>query len=180
MTPGQSHDAVPPPQGIDEFNLQRPWWHRHANPASIIVIGALLAAALLGTFGGQPHPHRKIATPAADVETEFPEILRNGEFFEMRAAITARRRFEDLRLAVAVPYWRDLTINTMVPAPSEETSENGEYIFGYGEVKAGQTLNLKFDGQINPPMFAGTQGAVRVMDGEETIAVIPVNLRVYP
>ena len=106
--------------------------------------------------------------------------MRNGEFFELRANITTRRAFQDLRLAVDASYWRDLTINTMVPAPSEETSEKGQYIFSYGPIESGRTLTLKFDGQINPPMFAGTKGRIKLMDAEQTIAVIPVALRVYP
>jgi hypothetical protein len=61
-------------------------------------------------------------------------------------------------LEVDARYWRDLTINTMMPAPSDETSEDGDYIFSYGPLKSGQKLTAKFDGQINPPLFAGTKG----------------------
>ena len=168
------------PQGIDDTHVQQVWWHKHASPVSALLIGALLLAALLGMFGGQPHPVRKITSPSATVELQFPEILRNGEFFEMRATITAQRNFEDLRLAVDARYWRDLTINTMVPAPTEEMSEKGEYIFSYGPVESGRTVTLKFDGQINPPMFAGTKGHLKLMDGDETISVIPVALKVFP
>lgn len=168
------------PQGIDDSHVYEVWWHKHASPASILLIGALLAAALLGLFGGQPHPVRYIATPAATVELQFPEILRNGEFFEMRATITTRRKFDDLRLAIDAHYWRDLTINTMIPAPSEEMSENGQFIFSYGPIESGQKVTLKFDGQINPSMFAGTNGHLKLMDGEKTVSVIPVALKVFP
>lgn len=176
----ESQPALRSPQGIEESHVSIVWWHKHASPASILLIGAVLLAALAGTFGGQPHPVRKIESPAASIELQFPEIMRNGEFFELRANITTRRTFKDLRLAVDASYWRDLTINTMVPAPSEETSEKGQYIFSYGPIESGRTLTLKFDGQINPPMFAGTKGRLKLMDGEQTIAVIPVALRVYP
>jgi hypothetical protein len=168
------------PQGIDDSHVYEVWWHKHASPVSIMLIGALLAAAVLGLFGGQPHPVRNVATPAATVELQFPEILRNGEFFEMRATITTRRKFDDLRLGIDAHYWRDLTINTMIPAPSDEKSENGEYIFSYGPIESGQKVTLKFDGQINPPLFAGTKGHLKLMDGYETVSVIPVALKVFP
>jgi hypothetical protein len=179
-TPAAPKSVSDRPQGIDEVHINAVSWHKHASPASILIIGALLVAALLGAFGGQPHPIRKITTPAAAIELQLPEILRNGEFFEMRIMITARRSFADLRLSVDSGYWRDLTINTMVPAPSQETSEKDQYIFSYGPVKSGQKLTLKFDGQINPPMFAGTNGHLKLMDGAQTVSVIPVELRVLP
>lgn len=174
------HNVLERPQGIEDTHIHSIWWHKHASPMSILLIGVLLFAAVFGVFGGQPHPVRTITTSEASVELQFPEILRNGEFFEMRATITARRPFKDLRLAIDATYWRDLTINTMVPGPTEETSEKGQYVFSYGPVKSGQAVTLKFDGQINPPMFAGTRGHLTLMDEEKTISVIPVALRVYP
>lgn len=104
----ESKASPNPPQGIEHSHIRPIRWHKHANPASLLVIGALLLAALLGTFGGQPHPVRRIKSPAADIMIQLPEILRNGELFEMRATVTTRRPFDDLRLAVDASYWRDL------------------------------------------------------------------------
>ncbi len=168
------------PQGIDQSHLQAKGWHRHANPASVIGIGLLLAAALAGVFGGQPHPTRTIETPSATVTLQFPEILRNGEFFEMRATVKAKRPFDDLRVGISSTYWRDLTINTMIPGPSKEKFEDGQYRFSYGPLQTGESVTLKFDGQINPPMFAGTKGKLTVLDGDAIVVSKPLNLRVYP
>ncbi len=168
------------PQGIDKSHLSAKGWHRHANPASLIGIGLLLAIALAGVFGGQPHPTRTIQTPSATVTLQFPEILRNGEFFEMRATIKAKRPFKDVRLGISSTYWRDLTINTMIPGPSEEGSEGGQYRFSYGPLNKGESVKVKIDGQVNPPMFAGTQGELTVLDGDAVVVNIPVKLRVYP
>lgn len=168
------------PQGIDEGHLRAKGWHKHANPAAVIGIGLFLAAALAGVFGGQPHPTRIIETPSATVTLQFPEILRNGEFFEMRATVKAKRTFKDLRLGITSIYWRDMTINTMIPGPVEEHSEAGQYRFSYGPLKAGESVTLKFDGQINPPMFAGTKGNLTLLDGDVIVANRPLKLRVYP
>jgi hypothetical protein len=172
--------ALPYPQGIHESHLRSKNWYRFANPAAVIGIGLFLVAALAGVFGGQPHPTRIIETTAATITLEFPERLRNGEFFEMRANIEAKRDFADMGIALSSSYWQDLTINTMIPAPSEEKSESGDYVFTYGEMKAGDTLTVKIDGQVNPPMFAGTKGTLRLKDGDSLIAEIPLELKVFP
>lgn len=179
MAKGAS-ETLKPPQGIGEVHIRTHRWSRHANPASILLIGALLVTAMFGVFGGQPHPTRRIDTPSAAIVLQFPEILRNGQFFEMRARVKAKRDFADMRLGLSTSYWHDLTINSMVPAASEETATNGEYQFAYGPVKAGEEVTIKFDGQINPPLFAGNKGFLTVLDGEAIMARTPIKLRVMP
>ena len=168
------------PQGIDASHIDAKGWHRHASPASVLALGLLLAAALAGAFGGQPHPTRTVTTSSARITLQLPERIRNGMFFEMRAQVETKRPFADLTLAVSSTYWRDLTINTMIPGPAEEKSENGLYRFSYGPIDANQTLTIKFDGQINPPLFGGTQGDLLLMDGDAVVATIPVKMRVLP
>ena len=168
------------PEGISESNIRNRYWHRHASPGSIILILLLLITAMFGAFGGQPHPTRKIETRAAVMTIQFPEVLRNGQFFEMRAKIILKRNFADLRLGISAAYWHDLTINSMLPAPAEETSQNGVYFFNYGPFKAGDELTIKIDGQINPPLFAGTTGFLTLMDGDKVLSKVPVDLKVLP
>ncbi len=148
--------------------------------AGVIVIAAFLGIALSGGFGGQPHPARTVETPSAKISLELPARLRNGMFFEMRAEVTAKRRFDDMTIAISKSYFRDLTINTMIPAPAEEKSEDSQFVFSYGAVAAGDVLDIKIDGQINPPLFAGTAGTLTIRDGDETVSAIPVKLTVLP
>ena len=170
----------PLPQGIKADHITAKGWHRHANPAAVLALGLFLATALAGAFGGQPHPTRTITTPSADLTFQLPERIRNGMFFEMRTTVETKRPFADLTLAVSSTYWRDMTINSMIPGPTEETSENGLYRFSYGPIDANQTLTIKFDGQINPPLFGGTKGNILLMDGNTVVATIPVKMRVLP
>jgi hypothetical protein len=168
------------PQGIDASHIKAKGWHRHANPASIVLLGLLLAAAGVGVFGGQPHPARTVTTPSANITLELPERIRNGMLFEMRGLVETKRPFSDLTIAISSSYWRDLTINSMVPGPAEESSENGRYYFSYGPIDANETLNVKIDGQINPPLFGGTKGDILLMDGDTVVATIPVKMTVFP
>jgi len=168
------------PQGINDDHITGHRWKRRASPGSVLLLSALLIAAALGYFGGQPHPRRTIDGSAATINTEFPEVLRNGQFFEMRAKIWAKQDFKDLRVGVSTAYWHDLTINSMVPAPEKETTENGEYRFSFGPVKASEEIVIKIDGQINPPMFAGTRGQITLLDGDKILSATPVELTVLP
>jgi hypothetical protein len=169
------------PQGIEaDTHASAKSWHRYSNLVGIFGLALFLGLAAFGIFGGQPHPTRVIETPAARLTLQFPEILRNGEFFEMRATIEAKQPFDDLQMGISSEYWRDLTINTMIPAPSEEKSENGRYLFSYGPLSPGDRLTIKIDGQINPPMSAGTRGRLTLMDGDTVVLATPVKLRVFP
>lgn len=68
----------------------------------------------------------------------------------------------------------------MVPAPSEESFKDGAFRFDYGPLKPGESIDIKIDGQINPPLFAGTRGTVAVLDGERQLATIPLHITVLP
>ena len=172
--------SAPFPQGICDSHLRSKGWYRFAHAVAVAGIGLFLLAALAGLFGGQPHPTRVIETPSATITLQFPERLRNGEFFEMRAKVDAKRDFADMRISLSSAYWRDMTINTMIPSPFDEKAENGDYTFSYGAMSAGDTLTVKIDGQINPPMFTGTKGKLMLTDGNAVVATVPLNLRVFP
>ena len=58
--------------------------------------------------------------------------------------------------------------------------KDGAFRFDYGPLKAGETLDIQIDGQINPPLFAGTHGRVAVFDGERELVGIPLRITVLP
>lgn len=169
------------PDGIEQGHHDHPrFWRRNAGPVSLIVLGALLAAALLGLFGGQPNSDLVAETPEVRLEVNSATVLRNGLFFETRIRITAKRPIDELVLGIAPSLWRDLTINSMFPAASEEESRDGMLRFSYGPAEAGQTIEIKIDGQVNPPLFGGTGGDVAVFDGDLPLARLPVTRKVRP
>jgi hypothetical protein len=153
---------------------------RHASPLSILILGGLLLAAFLGAFGGGRARPLALDTGVARLTVTTPRTLRNGEFFETRIGVTAQADIADLVIAVRPELWRDMTINTMIPAASEETFKQDSYRFSYGPLKKGETLRMKIDGQINPPLFAGTKGEIAVLDGERPIGAIPFDIDVLP
>lgn len=146
----------------------------------LAVLGALMLAALLGAFGGGKSRPLTARATAASLEVVTPRVIRNGEFFEMRVRIEARQGLSKAMLVVPVNLWRDMTVNTMIPAPREEKAEHGEFRFDYGALRPGDVLDIKIDGQINPPLFTGTSGSVALTDGERILARIPLEITVLP
>jgi hypothetical protein len=75
---------------------------------------------------------------------------------------------------------RDITVNTIEPAPSDEEFKNGSFRFHYGPLKAGERFELKLDSQVNPPLTGGNAGTIAWYDGERRIAALPLRIKVYP
>ncbi len=167
------------PQGIDEGhgtargNRHASWWR-----LGILIV--ILCVALSGLLGGAPAPTTRAAAAGAEIAVTTPDRLRNGMFFETRIAAVAKRPIDDAVIAVPAALWRDLTINTLIPGPSEEEYVNGEYRFHFGPLAAGQRLGVKVDGQMNPARWGSSSGRIRLLDGEVEVAALPVTLKVIP
>ncbi|WP_447725938.1 hypothetical protein [Sphingomonas koreensis] len=150
------------------------------NWISLAVLSAIMLTALLGAFGGGKARSVVAEGSAARIEVHTPCVLRNGVFFETRIRVTARTPIADAVIVVPVQLWRDMTVNTMIPAPSEEKAANGAFRFSYGPMKPGDILDIKVDGQINPPLFAGNAGSIELNDGERPLARVPIEITVLP
>ena len=150
------------------------------NWISLAVLGAVMLAALLGAFGGGKARSVAVDAPRAQLKVHTPRVMRNGMFFETRIHVTAKTPIADATIVVPASLWRDMTVNTMIPAPSEEKAERGAFRFRYGAMKPGDVLDVKIDGQINPPLFAGNSGSIALHDGQRPIAAIPIEIRVLP
>lgn len=168
------------PQGITELHLAPKMRNPVPNLSALLFFAVILLAALSGAFGGQPHPRLASKTEGATLTVAAPQLIRNGEFFEMRMDFVAHRPIGDATLEISQSYWKDLTINTMIPAPQSEEAIDGKYRFSFGSLQPGARLSVKIDGQINPPLFAGNAGVIALYDGEQRVAAIPVQMKVWP
>jgi hypothetical protein len=169
------------PEGIDpEPPARRARIGRLATPITFLLLGGFLGAGLLGLFGGTPTPTRTHDLGDASLSLRVPEVLRNGEFFEMELAFESQAPLADAVIAIEPSLWRNITINTMIPAAAEEEFSDNAYRLHHGPLEPGERLHLKFDGQINPPMFLGTEGTVALFDGEQEIGAVPVSIKVLP
>ena len=167
-------------EGLDPDASATRIWDRHASPISILILGAILLAALLGFTGGQPTPPKSVDFGDVHLVVKTPTTIRNGEFFETDIILTAHVAIEDAVVAVSPALWHDMTVNTMIPAPADESFKNGMFHFSYGPLDAGDSVHVKIDGQINPPLFAGTRGEIAVFDGSRRIGAMPLRIKVLP
>ena len=167
------------PEGISarhrsgDSNRHVIWWR-------IGLIALILLAALFGLLGGAPAPTRQATNAAATLAITTPDRLRNGMLFETRVSAMAKRPIEDAVIAVPPGMWRDMTVNSMIPAPTEEEFAGGEFRFHFGALRAGERLAIKIDGQVNPPRYSNSSGRLRLLDGEAELVVLPFSLKVIP
>ena len=169
----------PPPDGIGEEHA-RPLkgWRQNASPVSLVIFGAVMVLGLTGLLGREAEWLAETNGVRLDVHTS--EIIRNGEFFEMRVTVESEQPLSELVIGVDEGLWEDMTVNTMIPGATDEASADGEFRFTFAELEAKTPFLLKVDLQVNPDIVAGNDGAVTVYDGEEPMATTDVSITVLP
>jgi len=170
---------LPPPEGIHERH-ERPMrgWRRHANPLSIVAFGVVVALGLSGALGHERD--WEAAEGGVELAIHAPEVIRNGEFLEMRFRVTSQEPITELTIGVEALLWEDLTVNTMIPAATDESSEDGELRFTFSELNAGTEFLWKVDLQVNPDIVLGNAGRVTVYDGTDPLVSTDVKIDVLP
>ncbi|HET7411613.1 MAG TPA: hypothetical protein VFJ18_03040 [Pararhizobium sp.] len=169
------------PDGIGRQHFERDeGMKRHASVLSVIILGCLMAVALSGVLGGGFNARLSAGNDRVALTYFGPTIIRNGMFFEAHAIVTAKQPIKKLVVAVDQSLIHDLTMNSMVPQPGDETFKDGAFRFSYDKLDKGDSFNIKFDFQINPSLFAGTSGQISVYDDKTLLAALPVTIAVLP
>ena len=153
-------------------------WRHHASPLSLVVFGAVMVLGVSGLLGREAEWRAETNGVQLDVHTS--EIIRNGEFFEMRVSVESDEPLSELVIGIEEALWEDLTVNTMIPASADEASEDGEFRFAFAELESNTPFLLKVDLQVNPDIVAGNDGVVTVYDGEQALATTDVSITVLP
>lgn len=138
-----------------------------------------LAAALLNVFG-QRSETSVASGPEARLELRAPSHLRGGVVFEARFEVHALRNLDHPRLILAGEWMQGVTLNTVEPAPVEETSRDGSLVFEISPLSAGETGTLWTQWQVNPTGFGRRDGDVSLYDGADRIATIERTTTVFP
>jgi hypothetical protein len=144
-----------------------------------VILGVLALLGLLNVFGQRPSTDTADAS-AARLELYAPSHLRGGLLFMARFRITAK---QDLKKATLVldPGWAEsMTINTIEPAPTDETSDNGRLALTLGPIQAGDSFLLFMQFQVNPTNVGRRPQDVELRDGDTHIATIHRTVTVFP
>ena len=171
--------ALPIPDGIRRDHIRAPGgWRRHASPLSLAVFGSVILAGLTGVLG---HERDWVGESAGQrLTVHAPEVTRNGEFLEIRVGVESQEPIDEVAIGVEAALWEDMTVNTMIPAPTEELAEDGEFRFGFGPLEPGTAFDFKIDLQVNPDIVGGNEGTVTLYDGEEPLTAVDVSIAVLP
>jgi hypothetical protein len=167
------------PDGIaDDHARPIEGWRRHASPLSLLVFGVVVALALSGWLGRERTWSAEANATALEVHTS--EIIRNGEFFEMRIRVTSDDPIGELVLGIDESLWEDVTVNTMIPAATDEASEDGQVRLTFAELAAGAAFLFKVDMQVNPDILGANAGTVTVYDGDSELVATDLTITVLP
>ncbi len=168
------------PDGIDEAHVaEKHGIRRHESVIALGILTVIVLAAAVGFFG-RPDSARTASGTAGDLEVFGPSLIRNGEFFEMRFRIRATETIGEPVIAVEDAVWEDLTVNTLIPAATDETHEDGRFLFTFAELPAGEEFLFKVDLQINPDFLGANEGRIALLDGEDEITSLEYELGVLP
>lgn len=167
------------PDGIAPEHVEEiAGWRRHASPLSLVVFGVVLLLALTGFLGHERD--WEASSDGTSLRVHQPEVIRNGEFLELRIGVDSTDGIGSLAIGIDQALWEDLTVNTMIPAASEESSEDGEFRFTFGQLEAGTPFLLKVDAQINPDFLGGNAGSITVYDGDDALVSATISMDVRP
>ena len=151
-------------------------WIRRGLFGLVCVVPVL---ALLNVFGQRPETSTGAAA-AAQLSVSAPSRVRGGLLYQVRFNITARKKLDQAELVLARGWIHGLTINTMAPSPTSETSRDGKLGLDLGPISAGQTYVLFIDYQVNPTNVGRQDQTVTLYDGNRALVTLHRTLTVFP
>ena len=151
-------------------------WARRGLIALVALVPLL---ALLNVFGQRPVTKTGSA-PAASLELYVPEHLRSGLIYEARFHIRARTDLKHPALVLSPEWLEGMTVNTIEPSPSEETSEDGRLRLELGPVGGGRSALVFIQFQVNPTNVGRRRAHVSLYDGTTRLVSLPRTIDIFP
>jgi hypothetical protein len=143
------------------------------------LIAAIGIGGLLNVFGQRPTT-TQASGPAADLTVFAPERLRGGLFYEGRISVVARQQIDDAVLVLDHGWAEQTSINTIEPAPVDESGADGRVALGYGKLEAGDELTVYIQLQVNPTNVGRRSQRVELRDGPTLVAATDRTVTVFP
>jgi hypothetical protein len=155
--------------------MHGPWLRR----VLLCCVAVLPLLALLNVFG--QHPSTSTASsPAATLSVTAPTRLRGGLIFQVKVKVQAHREISQLQIAFDTGWWESMSVNSIEPNPSSETSHNGQVVLAYGNLPAGQTLISWLYFQVNPTNVGKRREDVAIQDGSKLLVRIHRSMTIFP
>jgi hypothetical protein len=153
--------------------------HTYYRRLLLCLIAVLPVLALLDAFGQKPSTTIAEA-PVAKLSVTAPERLRSGLIFQVRVEVFAHRDIHELKIVFDRGWWESMSVNSIVPEPTSEASQNGKVILSYGALPAGQLLAAWLYFQVNPTNVGTRREDVAITDGSTPLAELHRSLTIFP
>ncbi len=145
----------------------------------LLILTGVIIAALLNVFGQEPE-ETSVDGPAATLQIDSPSSLRGGLLFQARFRFEARKTIDSPRLVLGEGWMDAITLNTLEPAPTEETSDADSLSFTFDRLPAGETRTFWTEWQVNPTNVGRRDQKVSLYDGDELLLQTTRQLTVFP
>lgn len=144
------------------------------------LLAALVVLGLANTFGQSPTvSHAEGA--AATLRVAAPADLRGGLIFQIRVDVTAHTALAKPSLVFSPAWFDSMTLNSLAPQPSTETTKNGAPVFALSPIAAGEHATYWFYFQVNPTNVGWHRAEdLTLRDGAVPIATIHRTITIYP
>jgi hypothetical protein len=153
--------------------------HPYYRRLLLCAITLLPVLALLGVFGQKPST-TTVDAQAARLSVTAPERLRSGLIFQVRVEVLAHRDIHELQIVFDRGWWESMSVNSIVPEPSSEASQNGKVALSYGVLQAGQSVTAWLYFQVNPTNVGKRRENVAIADGSAQLAELHRSLTIFP
>jgi hypothetical protein len=152
-----------------------PWVRR----VGLLLLLALVVVALLNVFG-QRAADSSATAPAAKLELNAPSDARGGLIFQARLQVRATQEIKQPLLIFDRGWFDGLTLNTIVPDPTGQRTDNGRVVFEYDTIPAGRSLTVWLQFQVNPTRVGSEDQDVELWDGETPVVHLDHSLATVP
>jgi Mn2+/Fe2+ NRAMP family transporter len=169
-------DGISQARSVDLSGRSQGPWVRRVLLGAIAVLPVL---ALLGVFGQTPTT-TTTATAAATMSVTAPSRLRSGLIFQARVEVVAHRDISQVELSFDRGWWESMSVNSIEPNPSNESSENGRVVLSYGPLPAGRTLVSWIYFQVNPTNHGARREDVALADGSNQLLQVHRAITIFP
>jgi hypothetical protein len=172
----QVPDTIVLKRDRDLAGRQNEIWVRRVLFALLCVVPVL---ALLNLFGQHPGT-ATAAGPRARLEVYAPARVRGGLLFEARFHVTALRDLDRATLVLDPGWLEGMTVNTIEPSPTNESSLDGSLSLGLGHIPRGQSYLLFIQFQVNPINVGHRSQTVQLYDGNRKLLELHRTITIFP
>jgi hypothetical protein len=147
--------------------------------ALLLLVAVIPLLALLNVFGQDP-TSSAANSPAASLHVTAPPALRGGLIFQVRVDVTAHQDVSKPQLVMSRGWWQEMSVNSIEPQPSNESTSNGAVVLSYSKLTAGQSLSVWLYFQVNPTNVGSHAEDIALYDGPTPLARIRRSVTVFP